>query len=67
MAADYERVIGWLSKNTQPRPKCREALARHVFALHKKEIAEPEVERIMERLFAEEKVVETGQTLASLF
>ena len=63
-AANYLRVVQNLTKIAQGlRPATRKSLTRHVNSITQKKLTEPEIQRLVNLLFTEGKVVETDESL----
>jgi PIN domain-containing protein len=65
---NYKRLVELLTKTEKKlRPRKRTTLAQHVSAMFQKKLPEGEVERLIDLLFIEGKVSETGDTLSYTF
>jgi hypothetical protein len=61
---NYQRVFELLSKtNKQKRPRKRTTLSQHIAAMFQKKISQPEVDRIIDILFANKMISENNNVI----
>lgn len=65
---NYKRVFEVLSKSEKKsRPRKRSTLAQHISAMFQKNISQPDVDRIIDILFANKMISESNNTIAYAF
>ena len=62
---DYERVVELLGKSEKKsRPRKRKTLSQHISAMFQKKIAQGDVDRIIDLLFANNKISESNNAIS---
>jgi hypothetical protein len=65
---NYKRVFELLSKTIKPkRPRKRTTLAQHISAMFQKKISQPDVDRIIDLLFANKMISESNNVITYAF
>ena len=65
---NYERVIAVLRKSEKnSRPRKRKTLSQHILAMFQKKISQPDIDRVIDLLFANKMISESNTTLSYQF